>query len=161
PMTRGLQRAYLSNAAPGVINAAGTMRNLVAAFPNGIATNTAWTPGPLPGPGALRFPTAASTYCQIGVLTPAPSAYSVAWIFNGNVAIAGVQNRKVWAMGGTSDSGGFFWDHTNAIYQQAFYHQNSGGTYFACKLATTLQLGVWYHVVGVWDGTNSLKAYLN
>lgn len=53
----------------------------------------------------------------------------------------------------------FSWNHTNAASRQAVGHRNSVGTYFDCKLTTSLTTGIWYPIGATWDGTN-VRAYL-
>lgn len=61
-----------------------------------------------------------------------PSAYTLqAWVRSPNAPTTTV--TQPFKIGQTSDSAGFSWNHGTSTYRNAFYHVNTGGTYFAKK----------------------------
>lgn len=84
------------------------------------------------------------------------------WIKSSLTVITG-SGIKQPLLNGTTASGawGYSYTHTNASFNNAAFHQNSSGTFFASALPTTPPLNVWNYVVGTWDGTSIFTSYLN
>lgn len=89
------------------------------------------------------------------------TAYTFEHWINSNVNQAGAAIKTAY-LGATGSSGayGFAYDHTNAGFIGAAFHQLSNTTFVAAKATTALTGSTWWRVVGTWDGTN-IRLYVN
>jgi hypothetical protein len=95
----------------------------------------------------LFTPTTAYTFCHWVKATAEPVASAVVQtIRSGSVHL--------------NDAFSFAWNHPVGSTDQAIAHQKADTTYEAAKFTTPLVLNTWYHICGVWDGSE-LRAYLN
>lgn len=98
-----------------------------------------------------------------GAITMPNAAYTWSiWYRNASVPGDTVVDQPItFGDADTTPECGFSWDHSNAVFRQAAYHQqDTGSTYFAAKLTSTLAADTWYNIIGKYDGTN-LTIHLN
>ncbi len=77
-----------------------------------------------------------------------------------NAAPGSASVMALFANSASTDSFGFSYDHNNASFRQAIFHQDSGGSYVAAKITPTLAANTWYFISGSWDGS-TVRVYLN
>lgn len=93
----------------------------------------------------------------------APSNYSFSIIVRNSGAPGTADYRIATELGPTSSSqtlAGFAWSHMDSAQVQSMFHRESGGTFRAAKLTSTLSADTWYCIGGRYNGTN-ITAWLN
>jgi hypothetical protein len=119
--------------------------------------------GPSIGGFALEARATDTASRILGPVFTNPLLYTISLLWRPSEAVSGGSVSKVLTIGDnttTSVEVAFNWSHTNAAFQQAWYHRTTAGGFPVAKYTTTLQIGACYHCVGVYDGT-VIRAYLD
>jgi hypothetical protein len=92
---------------------------------------------------------------------PAPTAYTWEfWIWSDTLPTTSASSQPATNGPGATATMGFSWSHPSSSFENAAFHQNSGGGFFSSAMPSTPAASRWHHMAGTWDGS-TLIAWLN